>query len=117
MTVEGPSGSDIDYMVPLAEAWNSGAYEWTAQRRQDYANDLGDPRSLVAVTARSNRSKADQDPVEWLPPAVAARCQYIGEWTATKLRCGLSADEEEQTALALLAEECPDVPLAFAPVP
>ena len=43
---------DIDHMVPLAEAWDSGARTWTTATRQAYANDLGDPRSLVAVTAR-----------------------------------------------------------------
>ena len=59
---------DIDHMVPLAEAWDSGAYTWDAGRRQRYANDLGDPRALAAVTARANRSKADQDPADWLPP-------------------------------------------------
>jgi len=115
--VEGPSGLDIDHMVPLAEAWDSGAHSWTAERRRDYANDLDDPRSLVAVTARSNRSKGDQDPATWLPPAFSVRCQYIAEWTAVKLRWGLSADETEKTALTRLAEECPDVPLAVAPAP
>ncbi|WP_031089223.1 HNH endonuclease family protein, partial [Streptomyces sp. NRRL S-15] len=56
---------DIDHMVPLAEAWDSGAYDWTAERRQAYANDLGAERSLVAVTAKSNRSKSDKDPATW----------------------------------------------------
>lgn len=55
--VDGPSGLDIDHMVPLAEAWDSGASQWTAARRQAYANDLGSERSLVAVTARSNRQR------------------------------------------------------------
>ncbi|OWA01046.1 hypothetical protein B9W62_35785, partial [Streptomyces sp. CS113] len=41
----------------------------SAQRREAYANDLGAATSLVAVTARSNRSKSDQDPAQWLPPA------------------------------------------------
>ena len=50
--------------VLLAEAWDSGASQWTAARRQAYANDLGAERSLVAVTAKSNRSKADQDPAQ-----------------------------------------------------
>ncbi|GAO12837.1 hypothetical protein TPA0598_13_00210 [Streptomyces lydicamycinicus] len=60
-------------MVPLAEAWNSGASQWTAARRQAYANDLGAERSLVAVTAKSNRSKADQDPAQWMPQAAMPR--------------------------------------------
>lgn len=99
---------DIDHMVPLAEAWDSGASTWTAQERQDYANDLGDERALVAVTARENRSKADQDPAEWLPSSPGARCRYVGEWVAVKTRWGLSADATEAEALAGLAAGCPD---------
>ncbi|WP_436845389.1 hypothetical protein [Streptomyces cinerochromogenes] len=60
--VTSPRGLDIDYMVPLAEAWDSGASAWTPAERQAYANDLGDDRPLIAVSAASNRSNADQDP-------------------------------------------------------
>lgn len=58
---------DIDHMVPLAEAWDSGAHAWSDERRQAYANDLTAPRSLIAVTAKTNRSKGDKDPADWLP--------------------------------------------------
>ncbi|MFF7549627.1 DUF1524 domain-containing protein [Streptomyces canus] len=59
---------DIDHLVPLAEAWDSGASTWTAQERETYANDLDDPRALIAVSATSNRSKPNQDPATWTPP-------------------------------------------------
>lgn len=97
--VEGPRGVDIDHMVPLAEAWDSGASTWPAERRERYANDLGDRRALQAVSARSNRSKADRDPSAWMPPAAGAGCRYVAEWTAVKLRWGLSVDPEERAAL------------------
>ncbi|WP_073224271.1 HNH endonuclease family protein [Streptomyces sp. NBRC 110465] len=99
---------DIDHMVPLAEAWDSGAWDWTPERREAYANDLGAERSLVAVTAKSNRSKADRDPAVWMPPAESATCTYLVDWTATKLRWRLSADQAEQDALLDLAGACPD---------
>ncbi len=51
---------------------SAGAPGWTAARREAYANDLGQASSLVAVTARSKRTKADQDPAEWLPPSADA---------------------------------------------
>ncbi|MFC9131927.1 HNH endonuclease family protein [Streptomyces sp. NPDC057099] len=105
--VEAASGLDIDHMVPLAEAWDSGASAWTAQRRERYANDQGQEASLVAVTARSNRSKADQDPAQWLPPAADAHCRYAAEWVGTKLRWTLTADETELAALRELAVDCP----------
>ncbi|MEU6033941.1 HNH endonuclease family protein [Actinomadura sp. NPDC047616] len=97
---------DIDHMVPLAEAWDSGAYTWDAGRRQRYANDLGDPRALAAVTARANRSKADQDPADWLPPYPPARCRYLGEWVAVKHRWRLSADPAEKDTLTELGRSC-----------
>ena len=79
--ITNPRTSDIDHMVPLAEAWDSGAYAWTPEQRQAYANDLDEPRALIAVTATTNRSKADQDPHQWLPPYEPARCEYITSWT------------------------------------
>lgn len=109
--VDGARGLDIDHMVPLAEAWDSGASAWTPERREAYANDLGDERALVAVTARSNRSKADKDPTDWLPPAEGAVCRYVAEWTAVKLRWELSVDDREQAALTEAATGCPNVPV------
>ena len=111
--VEGPSGLDIDHMVPLAEAWDSGASQWTAERRQAYANDLGAERSLVAVTARTNRSKADQDPAEWMPPAAAARCTYLSDWVGTKLRWLLTVDRSERDTLRELAAACEDTDVEY----
>jgi Protein of unknown function (DUF1524) len=111
------SGLDIDHMVPLAEAWDSGASQWTATRRKAYANDLDAASSLVAVSAASNRSKADQDPAEWLPPAVDVTCRYTSEWIATKLRWELTIDAVELEALTQLADACPGTTVTYEPVP
>ncbi len=113
--VQGARGLDIDHMVPLAEAWDSGASTWSAQERQDYANDLGDTRSLVAVRARENRSKADQDPDQWLPSDPGALCRYIEEWTVVKSRWGLSADPGEVTTLSDLAAGCHGSRITYTP--
>ncbi|CAL9673453.1 hypothetical protein SUDANB15_07583 (plasmid) [Streptomyces sp. enrichment culture] len=115
MWVTSASGLDIDHMVPLAESWDSGASAWSAQRREAYANDQGADASLVAVTARSNRSKADQDPAEWLPPAAGVHCRYVAEWTATKLRWSLAADETELAALREVAAGCPGQTVTYEP--
>ena len=63
---------DIDHLVPLAEAWDSGAKRWTPTPGSGYANDLRDPRTLVAVTDNVNQSKGDQD-----PGRVAARVRQV----------------------------------------
>ncbi|MGW6877656.1 HNH endonuclease family protein [Streptomyces xanthophaeus] len=113
-----PAGAlDIDHMVPLAEAWDSGASAWTAQRREAYANDQGQAASLVAVTARSNRQKADQDPAQWLPSSPEALCRYGAEWTATKLRWGLAVDEAERERLWDIAAGCGGTDVEFTPAP
>ncbi|WP_327350084.1 HNH endonuclease family protein [Streptomyces sp. NBC_01321] len=106
VTVTDAKGLDIDHVVPLAEAWDSGASAWDADRRMRYANDLGSERSLVAVTAKTNRSKADKDPADWMPPAESAKCTYLADWTATKLRWKLTADDKERSALEELAKGC-----------
>ncbi|MET9500042.1 HNH endonuclease family protein [Streptomyces sp. NPDC006552] len=114
-TLTDPKGLDIDHMVPLAEAWDSGASQWSPKRREAYANDLNAERSLVAVTAKSNRSKADQDPAQWLPPLADARCTYAADWTATKLRWALSADRAERAALTDLARGCGHQDVEYVP--
>ncbi|MFD4175182.1 HNH endonuclease family protein [Streptomyces anulatus] len=107
---------DIDHMVPLAEAWDSGASAWSAVRREAYANDQGATVSLVAVTARSNRQKSDQDPADWMPPSPEAQCRYVGEWVSTKLRWGLTADDRELEALKVYAEgPCEDTIVRYTP--
>ncbi|MDI2127610.1 hypothetical protein [Yinghuangia seranimata] len=64
---------------------------------------------LIAVSAASNRSKADKDPAEWMPPYLPSRCEYTANWIAMKLRWGLAVDETERAALAEHAAACPDM--------
>lgn len=105
-TTDDPGELDIDHVVPLAEAWRSGASDWDAERREAFANDLDDPRALVAVTAATNRAKGDRDPAEWQPPARGAWCWYGEAWVATKLRWGLTADQAEVDALRNMLAGC-----------
>jgi hypothetical protein len=90
-----PSNLDIDHMIPLKEAWDSGAWKWSAAQRQTFANDLSDPRALIAVTAGQNRSKSDRDPSNWIPPQKSYTCTYLSEWVAIKARWNLSMDQSE----------------------
>lgn len=102
-----PSDLDIDHMVALAEAWDSGARSWTTSRRQSFANDLGDVRSLVAVTDNVNQAKGDQDPATWMP--ARDRCRYLGEWVAVKTRWRLTVDTAEKNALTSYAASCSNI--------
>ncbi|MFF3207691.1 HNH endonuclease family protein [Streptomyces sp. NPDC002962] len=114
--VTAASSLDVDHMVPLAEAWDSGASVWTAARREAYANDQGASASLIAVSGSSNRSKSDKDPADWLP-VEGFRCEYASAWVATKLRWQLPADSAERDALTRLAEVCPDATVTYEQVP
>lgn len=100
------SSFDIDHFVPLKEAWDSGANTWSAARREAFANDLGYARSLIAVSASSNRSKSDRDPAEWLPPSGSYRCTYVITWVTVKYRWSLAMDRAEKSAVERVLSAC-----------
>jgi hypothetical protein len=108
-----PSSFDVDHFVPLAEAWDSGASQWSASTRQAFANDLGYAGSLIAVSASSNRSKGDRDPAEWLPPNTSYRCTYTTTWIAVKYRWSLSVDPTELGALQGAVNSCGNPSIAL----
>lgn len=110
-TWTAPADLDIDHMVALAEAWDSGARTWPTSRRQAYANDLGDGRSLAAVTDNVNQSKGDKDPAEWMPPTTSVHCRYITEFVATKIRWRLTVDTAEKAKLTSVAAGCTNTTL------
>lgn len=90
---------DIDHIVPLKEAWVSGAFAWSREERVAFAND---PEVLLAVSKGPNREKGDKDPSRWLPPAEDFRPEYAARWARIKLRFRLAADTDERRALAEL---------------
>ncbi|GLW30186.1 hypothetical protein Areg01_31260 [Actinoplanes regularis] len=104
-TLTSPTQVDIDHMVPLANAWRSGAIAWTTEQRKAFANDLDRPQ-LVAVSAASNRSKGDQDPSTWKPPAKDAWCSYAEDWVAVKTYYQLTVTQKEKEALQDMLETC-----------
>ncbi len=96
---------DIDHVVPLAEAWRSGASAWTTAKRQSFANDLTRPQ-LIAVTDNVNQSKSDQDPTTWQPSVTSYRCTYARMWIAVKYYWGLTLQSAEKTALQTMLNTC-----------
>ncbi len=97
-------GVEVDHLVPLQEAWDSGAYGWDAPRREGFANDL---LNLIAVTPEVNQAKGAHDPATWLPPVKSFRCHYITLWIVVKARWGLAVDSREAAMLhTLLAGDC-----------
>ncbi|KAI0076687.1 hypothetical protein K474DRAFT_1662736 [Panus rudis PR-1116 ss-1] len=99
------SDLDIDHVVPLKEAWISGARSWTAAQREAFANDLTRPQ-LVAVTDNLNQSKGDRDPASWVPPLASFRCTYARAWVQVKHFYDLTVDSAEKSALQDLLSGC-----------
>ncbi|MCX5047852.1 MULTISPECIES: HNH endonuclease family protein [unclassified Streptomyces] len=99
------SDLDIDHLVPLAEAWDSGASKWTTAQRQAFANDVTRPQ-LIAVTDNVNQQKSDQDPAEWMPPLSSYACTYVRAWVQVKYYYDLSVDSAEKSKLSSVLSGC-----------
>lgn len=113
VTWQFPADVDIDHVVALKEAWDSGAWAWNDEQRRRFANDLSDPRTLRAVTDSVNQSKADKDPSNWLPPVESEWCRYLGDWLAIKARWQLTMDESEAGRIRnVVTRQCPDLTIA-----
>lgn len=104
-TWSAASDLDIDHVVPLAEAWRSGANSWTTSRRQSFANDLTHPQ-LIAVTDNVNQAKGDQDPSTWQPPLSSYWCTYSKMWITVKYTWGLTLQSSEKSALQTMLNTC-----------
>ncbi|RSM70866.1 HNH endonuclease [Actinoplanes sp. ATCC 53533] len=104
VTITNSSGLDIDHIVPLHEAWKSGADEWTDEDRAVFANDV--VVNLVATSPASNRSKGDQDPASWMPPNAGIHCQYLTWWVEVKVKYDLDMDNDEYDAVLSGLNNC-----------
>lgn len=104
-TWSAASDVDIDHIVPLSEAWKSGASGWTTAQRQALANDLTRPQ-LIAVTDNVNQSKGDQDPATWLPSRTAYQCTYVRMWVQVKHYYDMTVDSAEKSALQSVLSGC-----------
>ena len=101
---------DVDHVVPLKEAWVSGAWAWPREKRVKYANDLANVGHLLVVSAHENRAKGDKDPARWMPPDRTYWCAYLDDWIAIKRRWALSMDEVEAKAIDTDLRACPPKP-------
>ncbi|HEY0534776.1 MAG TPA: HNH endonuclease family protein [Actinoplanes sp.] len=99
------SDLDIDHVVPLKNAWISGAWAWTTGKREQYANDLTDPQ-LIAVTDNVNQSKGDKSPDAWKPPLSSYYCVYARMWVRVKYVWALTVTSAEKTALTGMLGTC-----------
>ena len=97
----------IDHLVALGNAWQTGAQKLTQEQRTDLAND---PLELLAVDGSSNESKGDGDAATWLPPRKAFRCAYVARQVAVKTKYHLWVTPAEKAAIARILTACPGQP-------
>lgn len=103
----------IDHVVALADAWQTGAQAWSAGKRADFAND---PLNLIAVDGRTNESKGAGDAATWLPPNRAFWCRYVTRQVAVKRKYGLwMTSAEHRRIQQILATRCPTQRLPAEP--
>ena len=102
-TFTDPQDIDTDHVVPLANAWRSGASSWTDDQRERYAND---PDVLLSVEDNANQAKGDKGPEAWKPPNEEVWCDYSERWISIKAKYDLSVNPDEKTALQEMLGTC-----------
>ena len=94
---------DIDHVVALSNAWQTGAAYFDKDKRSQIAND---PLNLLAVDSKLNRQKGDGDAATWLPPYKAFRCEYVARQVAVKAKYGLWVTKPEKVAIDKILSTC-----------
>ncbi|WP_407939138.1 HNH endonuclease family protein [Microbacterium mangrovi] len=97
----------IDHVVALSNAWQTGAQQLSASRREQLAND---PRNLLAVDGPTNQAKGDGDAATWLPPNKAFRCRYVATQISVKAAYHLWVTAAEKSAMTRVLSTCPRQP-------
>jgi len=94
----------IDHVVALSNAWQTGAFKLTLVQRTVFAND---PMNLFAVKGRLNSQKGDGDAATWLPPLKSFRCTYVAQQIAVKAKYSLWVTAPEKEAMVRILTACP----------
>jgi len=94
----------IDHVVALSNAWQTGAFKLSYDRRLAFAND---PMNLLAVKGRLNSQKGDGDAATWLPPRKDIRCAYVAQQIVVKAKYGLWVTSAEKAEMVRLLAKCP----------
>ena len=95
----------IDHVVALSNAWQTGAFKLSIKERTAFAND---PMNLLAVKGRLNSQKGDGDAATWLPPLKSFRCDYVSRQIAVKLKYKLWFTAPEKEAMIRILKSCPE---------
>ena len=95
----------IDHVIALSNAWQTGAFQLSIKERTALAND---PLNLMAVKGRLNSQKGDGDAATWLPPLKSYRCDYVSRQIAVKVKYKLWFTAPEKDAMVRILKTCPE---------
>jgi hypothetical protein len=95
----------IDHVVAMSNAWQTGAFKLSVKERTAFAND---PMNLLAVKGRLNSQKGDGDAATWLPPLKSFRCDYVARQIAVKIKYKLWFTAPEKEAMIRILKSCPE---------
>jgi len=105
-TYTNPKDLDIDHLVPLKEVHESGGSLWRIEKKRSYANDLSNPKTLIAVYKSANRSKGARDPAQWMPSNTEYWCKYVRDWIEIKTEWVLTIDRAEGAKINEIISQC-----------
>lgn len=112
------SAVQIDHVVALLDAWESGARDWDQTKRVQYANS---PDVLLASDGPANMAKGSgldvngtslyrpQDsgaPDIWMPDNKAYRCDYMAKRATIKSKWGLTMTPREKQQTVSVLSQC-----------
>lgn len=100
-----PADAEVEHLVPLRNAWASGASAWPADKRASFANTFTEPE-LAVMTTELSLDRRDRGPELWKPPVRAAWCRYAASWVVVKAAWGLSVSTAERAALGAMLQPC-----------
>lgn len=102
-TITQASDLDIDHIVPLSHAHETGGANWTRDKKRQFAND---PDNLLAVDDATNQKKGDKGPARWKPPSKSYWCEYSRRWRQIKSKYGLTISTPEERSLIVMGRTC-----------
>jgi hypothetical protein len=98
----GAGGIRVDHLVSLRAAHDGGAWEWSPERRLQFANSL---ENLVAVDAASAENRDDRGPGRWMPSDEDYACEYAIRytWIVTAWQLAVTPADRDALTSALVA--------------
>ena len=108
--IGNPAHLDVDHHVPLKNAHLSGAWAWSPEMKEEYANYLDDDAHLIAISSRHNRSKGARGPEEWAPPDNMLWCDYALDWAEIKEQWNLTMTAVESEIVMDMLGTCENPP-------